>query len=160
MPRRHRSKTMKGGFFEDLSNTFSNWGSSLSQGASSVWQKTKDTTSSLTGSTPSTSYTNNSYQSPMSTSAYGGKHSRRRRRMRGGNFKDNTPTTGLAVYAAPVSPMKSAQPHNLVGGRTKRRGRKGGFIAEAINQAVVPGSILLMQQKYKKGGRTRKHRRH
>ena len=158
MPRRHRSKTMKGGFFEDLSNTFSNWGSSLSQGASSVWQKTKDTTSSLTGSTPSTSYTN-SYQSPMSTSSYGGKHSRRRRRMRGG-FRDYTPTTGLAVYAAPVSPMKSAQPHNLVGGRTKRRGRKGGFIAEAINQAVVPGSILLMQQKYKKGGRSRKHRRH
>ena len=125
MPRRHRSKTMKGGFFEDLSNTFSNWGSSLSQGASSVWQKTKDTTSSLTGSTPSTSYTNNSYQSPRSTSAYGGKHSRRRRLMRGG-FKDNTPTTGVASHAAPISGVSTANAHNWVGGRTRRRGRKGG----------------------------------
>jgi hypothetical protein len=39
--------------------------------------------------------------------------------MKGG-FKDNTPTTGLAVYAAPFS-GSTAQPHNWVGGRTKKR---------------------------------------
>ena len=125
MPRRHRHRTMKGGFLDDLSNTLSGWGSSLSQGASSMWEKTKNATSSLTGSTPSTGYTSNSYQqAPMSTSTYGGRRSRRRRHMRGG-FKDNTPTTGIAANAASFS-GQTAKPHNWVGGRTKRHGRKGG----------------------------------
>jgi hypothetical protein len=116
---------MKGGFLDDLSNTLSGWGSSLSQGASSMWEKTKNATSSLTGSTPSTGYTSNSYQqAPMSTSTYGGRRSRRRRHMRGG-FKDNTPTTGIAANAASFS-GQTAKPHNWVGGRTKRHGRKGG----------------------------------
>jgi hypothetical protein len=43
----------------------------------------------------------------------------RRRRMKGG-FKVNTPTTGLASHAAPFS-GPTAQPHNWVGGRTRRR---------------------------------------
>ena len=42
--------------------------------------------------------------------------------MRGG-FKDNTPTTGLASHAAPFS-GPTAQPHNWIGGRTRRRHRK------------------------------------
>jgi hypothetical protein len=130
---RHRNRTMKGGVLDNLSNTLSSWGSSLSQGASNIWEKAKNATSGLTNSTPYTnSYSNNSYQSPqtnsyqpapMSSSSYGGKHSRRRRHMRGG-FKDNTPTTGIAVNAEPVSNSKTAQPHNWVGGRTRRRGRK------------------------------------
>lgn len=130
MPRRHRHRTLKGGFLDDLSNTLSGWGSSFSQGASRMWDKTKNATSSLTGSTPSygtSSYGSSSYntpsyqQAPMHSSSYGGKHSRRRRHMRGGY----TPTTGLAAHAAPFS-GKTAQPHNWVGGRTRRRGRKGG----------------------------------
>jgi len=122
MPRRHR-KTMKGGFLDTLSN----WGSSLTQGASSFWEKTKQATSSATsGLTGSTlSYTPTSTQpiptQPMTSSTYGGKT--RRRRMRGG-FKDNTPTTGLAAHAASFS-GETAQPHNWIGGRTRRRGRKG-----------------------------------
>ena len=120
MPRRHRHrKTMKGGFLEDISNTLSGWGSSISQSATSMWDKTKNATSnatsSLSGST--TSYT--PVQSQMTTSTYGGKS--RRRRMRGG-FKDNTPT-GLATNAASFS-GQTAQPHNWVGGRTRRRRRK------------------------------------
>jgi len=163
MPRKHRNRHMKGGFLDNLSNTLSGWGSSLSKGASSMWAKTKNATTSLTNPTASTSLTNptastSSYQAPMSTSTYGGKNTSRRRHMRGG-YRDNTPTTGLAAHTASFS-GKTAQPHNWVGGRTKRRGRKGGFIGEAINQAVVPFSILAMQQKYKKGGRTRRHRRH
>jgi hypothetical protein len=149
MPRRHRHRhrTMKGGFFDTLSN----WGSSM-------WQKTKDATSSLTGSTSST-YTAPA-TTPMTTSTFGGKHRRSRRHMRGG-FKDNTPTTGLATHAAPFS-GPTAQPQTIVGGRTRRRGRKGGFLGEVVNQAIVPVAILGLQQNYrrKKGGKTRRHRRH
>lgn len=46
----------------------------------------------------------------------------------------------------------------------KRRMRKGGFLGTVVNQAVVPFSLLGMQQTYrrgKKGGKkTRKYRRH
>lgn len=118
MPKRHRNRhrTMKGGFWD-----------SLTQGFNSAWEKTKNAASSLTGSTSTpTSYSSTSYTpspttsvQPMTTSTYGGRT--RRRRMRGG-FKDNTPTTGLAAHAASFS-GKTAQPHNLVGGRTKRRHR-------------------------------------
>ena len=48
-------------------------------------------------------------------------------------------------------------------GRKVRRSRRGGFFGEVINQAIVPLSILGLQQTYKKkrtGGRkTRRHRR-
>jgi hypothetical protein len=114
MPRRRRNRTMKGGFLDSLSNTLSGWGSSFSQGASSMWEKTK---SSVTGSTPSTSY-----QTPSYSSTFGGRRSRRRHHMRGG-FKDNTPATGIAVNAASFS-GKTAEPQTIVGGRTRRRGRK------------------------------------
>ena len=127
MPRRHRQrKTMKGGFLDNISNTLSGWGTSLSQGASNLWDKTKNAASSATSSlsTSTTSYTpttTTTATQPMTTSTYGGKS--RRRNMSGG-FKDNTPTTGLAANAAPFS-GQTAQPHNWVGGRTrKHRGRK------------------------------------
>lgn len=121
MPRRHRHRrrTMKGGFLDDVSNTLSGWGTSISEGASGLWQKTKDATSGLTGTTSDSSYTSTTTQ-PMTTSTYGGRT--RRRRMRGG-FKDNTPTTGLAAHAAPFS-GPTAQPHNWVGGKTRRHRRK------------------------------------
>jgi hypothetical protein len=49
----------------------------------------------------------------------------------------------------------------------KKNLRKGGFLGSLINTGIVPGSILALQQTYKKkrtGGRkhskkTRKHRR-
>jgi hypothetical protein len=136
MPRRHKHKhrTMRGGFLDDISNTLSGWGTSISEGASSAWEKTKNATSSLTGSTPSTSYTpTTSYQSPMTTSTYGGKYSRRRRHMKGG-YRDNSPTSGLAAHAAPFS-GPTAQPQvwlgvghaqpEWLGGRTRRRHRRG-----------------------------------
>ena len=45
----------------------------------------------------------------------------------------------------------------------KRRHKRGGFLGEVINQAIVPFSLVGMQQTYrrKKGGKkhTRKHRR-
>jgi len=115
MPRRNKRRTMKGGFWD-----------SLTQGFSDAWEKTKKATSdaysSATGSTSNTYSTPSLAPStqPTSSGYMGGKT--KRRRMRGG-FKDNTPTTGLAAHAAPFS-GPTAQPHNWVGGRTRRRGRK------------------------------------
>jgi hypothetical protein len=47
--------------------------------------------------------------------------------------------------------------------RHRSRSRRGGFLGQVINQAIVPFSILGMQQTYrrKRGGKrhTRKHRR-
>jgi hypothetical protein len=129
MPRRHRqrNRTMKGGFLDNLSNTLSGWGTSISQGASSMWEKTKSTVSGTTPttmSTPTLAAPSTYATTPMSTSTYGGKYSRRRRHMRGG-FKDNTSATGIAANAAPISNIKTAQAQ-MVGGRTRRRGRRGG----------------------------------
>jgi len=136
MPRRRRNKTMKGGFLDTLSG----WGSSISEGASSLWGKTKQSASSLTGtySTPSysapTTYTPPPPPAQPSAPVVGGKYRRsKRRRMRGG-FSDNTPTTGLAAHAASFS-GQTAQPHNWVGGKTRRR-------------------------KHRRGSKSKRHRRH
>lgn len=45
--------------------------------------------------------------------------------------------------------------------RSRSRNRKGGFLGEVISQAIVPFSILGMQQSYRRKGHnnTRKYRR-
>ena len=125
MPRRH--KKMKGGFLDSLSSTLSSWGSTISQTASDAYNKTKSAASSAyssaTGSMPTTSYTapatTSSYTAPASsytpstTSTYGGK--KRSRKMRGGN---------LAANASPISGIKTAQPHNWVGGKKTRKNKR------------------------------------
>ena len=121
MPRSNRNRTMKGGFWDSLTD---------------AWDKTKKATtdaySSATGSTPSytpsptPSYTPSptpSYTPPPTTS-FGGKNKSRKKRsrkMRGG-YSDNMALTGLAASSAPISDIKSAQPLNIVGG--KRRTKK------------------------------------
>lgn len=120
---RHKRRTLRGGELMDTSGQ--DWFSSITQGATNLWQKTKDSTSSLLSGTTTSSpvvSTTQSYNQPMTTSTYGGKT--KRRHMRGG-FTDNIALTGLAAHAAPFS-GKTAEPHNLVGGKTKRRRRKGG----------------------------------
>ena len=110
MPRhRHRHRTMKGGFWDSLTQ---------------AWEKTKKATtdaySSATGSPPPpASYTPPPSTQPTSSGFMGTGGRTRRRRMRGG-FKDNTPTTGLASHAASFS-GSTAEAHNWVGGRTKKR---------------------------------------
>ena len=109
MPRRQRK--MRGGFLDSLENTLSGWGTSISQGASNLMNKTKNALSS----TPTTSTympTSATTYPPTSATTYppaGGK----RRRMRGGN--------GVATNAASISNIKTAEPHNLVGGKTKKQ---------------------------------------
>ena len=108
------STTPGSSMFGSLGSTLSGWGSTLSQDSSNLWNKTKNAASGLTsyGSALTTSY---------GTAPIGGRKRTRRRHMRGGDFKDNTPITGLAANASPISDIKTAQPHNLVGGKTKRR---------------------------------------
>ncbi len=62
--------------------------------------------------------------------------------------------------------MPSAQNLALIQKAGKSR-KRGGFLGPIINQAVVPFSLLAMQNRYgknrhgnKMGGRTRRHRRH
>jgi hypothetical protein len=113
MPRRHRQ--MKGGFLDSLST----W-------ASDTWNKTKSASQSAYSSVTGTPSSTSTY-TPTTTSTYsmgvGGRRTRRHRKMRGG-FKDNTPITGLAASASPISDIKTAQPHNWVGGRRKTRKHK------------------------------------
>jgi hypothetical protein len=112
---------MKGGGFLDTLTDLSN---SISQGASELWEKTKQVTNSITSSSSTPSYTGSIMTPTQTTSSsmgYGGKRTRRRR-MKGG-FVDNTPLTGLASNSASFSGM-TAEAHNLLGGKTKRRGRK------------------------------------
>jgi hypothetical protein len=110
MPRTR--KNMKGGFLDSLSSTLSSWGSSISQSASDAYNKAKNATSSAynsaTTSTQSYTPSTQSY-TPMTTSTYGGK--KRSRKMRGGN---------IASTAAPISGIKTAEPHNWVGGKTRK----------------------------------------
>ena len=98
---------------------------------SSAWNQTKRDAAALTqtvglsqpsyGSTQQAPAYGSSQQAPASSYPIGGKRRRRSRRMRGGNFTDNMSRSGLASTAAPISGIRSAQPHNLVGGRTRRR---------------------------------------
>ena len=120
MPRKHRHRTMKGGFWD-----------SLTQGVSDAWEKTKkassDAYSSATGSTTGST---SSYVPPpppptpttSSSSGYMGGR-KRSRKMRGG-YGDNIALTGLASSSAPISDIKSAQPLTTVGGRRTKRHRR------------------------------------
>ena len=117
MPRRNNRK-MSGGFLESLGTTLSSWGNSVSQGATSLWDKTKNSASSLTSSAPSAAP---AYSAPMpaaspAPSSFGGR--KRSRKMRGG-FSPNSSTSGLAASAASFS-GSTAQPKTWVGGKTKK----------------------------------------
>jgi len=65
----------------------------------------------------------------------------------------STPVSGIE----PTSPASIANAKlNLSGGRKRKgRGKKGGFLGQLINQALVPFGLLGMQHAY--GKRSRKH---
>ena len=47
--------------------------------------------------------------------------------------------------------------------RRRKQSRRGGFLGSLINTAVVPGTLLALQQTYKRkrtGGRTRSSKAH
>ena len=102
MPGKHRK--IRGGFsLGDYSNNASNklssgW-ASLSQGASNAYNKTKNAV--------------------RPNQSFGGRR-RTRRSKRGGSFSAHKPLHGLAAHSSPVSNVRTAQPHHMVGGRSKR----------------------------------------
>lgn len=111
MPRRYRK--MKGGFLDSIGTTLSGWGSTISQSASTAYNKTKN---AVTGS-ESTSYTPPVIQP---TPIVGG---RTRKHKRGGSLHASKSVTGMASNSATVSNVKTAQPHNIVGGKSKRHSK-------------------------------------
>jgi hypothetical protein len=119
MQKRNRSRKMSGGFLDSLSSSISSGWNSLSQGASNAWNKTKTATSnayaSATGSSTPSTYTSTASVTPTYTT--GGK--RKSKKMRGG-YHPNSSTTNLASSASSISGIKTAQPHNWVGGKTRR----------------------------------------
>ena len=143
----HMRRHFIGGFLDSLGQTFSNLGTSISQGASSVWNKTKkatgmDNTSSYSSSSSYTPSTSSTYtpstsstaptNSTSSTYSYGGKRVRKSTRKikraktmkRGGNFSANTPIDTLASRAGDYSRGLTARVNDLVGGKRRRHSRK------------------------------------
>lgn len=118
MPRRHRKMT--GGFWE-----------SLSQSVGDAWNKTKKATTDAYSSattqmtTPTTiTPTTITPTTPSSTGYMGGKKRRKTRRHMKGGYSDNTQLTGLAANAEPISGIKSAEPHTIIGGKKKTKRHK------------------------------------
>lgn len=68
---------------------------------------------------------------------------------------------GQNVQPSSIMPTQ-AQLNLAQGGGRRRRSKKGGFLGEVVNQAIVPLAIVGMQQTYrrKRGGRSRRTRRH
>ena len=133
----HTRRHLKGGFLDSLGQTFSNLGTSISQGASTIWKETKkatgldNTSSSASTYTPSTTSTTST--APISsTYTYGGKRVRKGTRKikrsktmkRGGNFSANTPINTLASRAGDFTGGLTARAHDLVGGKRRRRSRR------------------------------------
>jgi hypothetical protein len=137
----HRTKRhLKGG--NSFGQAFSNLGSSISEGASSLWNKTKKLVglessgsgySSSTGTNYSTPYTSSASSSSSSSNPmykYGGrkrknkmKGSKNSKKMRkgGSGYASNSSLTNLASTAAPFSGVTAKA--QLVGGRRKRSRR-------------------------------------
>ena len=86
---------------------------------------TPTTTTPTTTTTSSTSMNNPSsdYVSTATPFPYGGKNKKLKKGMKGG-YKYYTPNTGLAANAASFS-GPTAEPHTYVGGKTRRRRRRG-----------------------------------
>ena len=115
MPRKNRSKRMRGGMWPfsstDASSSLST--SDISSSLTGMWEKAKTATSSATGSASSWLSS-----SPATTTlpTVGG---RRRRRRRGGGYSDNMSTTNLASRAASYT-GSTVRAQAYVGGRTKK----------------------------------------
>ena len=100
-----KNKKMYGGFFDSIGSTLSGWGTTLSDNAKMAYYKTKNAVGSATSS-----YTG--AQQPTQLYSVGGRTRRRKRSARGG--------ASLASNSSPVHNVKTAQPHNWVGGKSKK----------------------------------------
>jgi len=113
-----------GGLWDTISNSVSNayqsTKNSLTKKSSSITTPTTSSvmpTTSTTSSVMPTTSTTSSVMPTYGTTSTGG-------RKRGGGFKSSTSVNNIASTAAPVSGLKTASAHNLVGGKTRRRRRR------------------------------------
>jgi hypothetical protein len=77
-----------------------------------------------------------------------------------GQVQGNVIIGAQGQNVTPVSQIPSGNNLNLIQSAGRRR-RRGGFLGEVINQAVVPFALLGAQQSYgrkRKGGKTHKKR--
>jgi hypothetical protein len=77
-----------------------------------------------------------------------------------GQIQGNVIIGAQGQNVAPASQAPNASQLALVQ-KAGRRRRRGGFLGEVVNQAVVPLSLLGMQQSYrrsKRGGKTKKNK--
>jgi len=110
---------MKGGFLETISQTLSNAWNTTTQAATNALnyskQKSQDGYNYVTA--PATTNTS----TPITS--YGGKKKRNTKKYKGG-YKNNISITNLASHSASFSNGKTAQPHNWVGGKSKKKYHK------------------------------------
>jgi len=121
MPRR-KNKTMKGGFWDTISDMFKKKPAAPIGSTTTTSSYTPTTTSSsvipsstTTSATPSMTTTSVVPSSTLATSS-GGRGRRTRRRRYGGGYAPNHSLTNLASKAAPFSGSKTAQPQVWLGG--------------------------------------------
>jgi hypothetical protein len=135
---------MKGGFLDSLESTLNSWGSKISEGASSAYNKTKNAVTGLNSST-----------TPVSLPTTVGGRTRKNRR--GGSLAASKSVTGLAAHSASVSNLKTAQPHNVVGGSNAPAMKPSTGLAHNSSS----DSNLKTPQPHKTvGGKSRRHRKH
>jgi len=133
---RSKKGRMAGGFFEGIGNTLSNWGSSISQGASNAWNSTKKAISPSSSSSylpyssnSSSSYlpysSNSSSSSNYNYSSYGGKNKTRRKHHRKSilRISGGTIDTNISPSVVPSS-SSSNKLVNRGGGRKSSKSRK------------------------------------
>ena len=118
MTKSKRSNKRGGGWFDGVSSSLTNVTNSVT-GLFSSKKQPSYSSSQYSSYQPTTS---NNFNSTPKSSIIGGKKNGKKKSVRwmNGGFKDNTPTTGLAVNAAPFS-GPTAEPKTWVGGKTRRR---------------------------------------
>ena len=114
MTRRHKTRRGGAGLWDSLNSSLSTAWGQTKKDASDAYAYTANSISP--GSAPAPTYTS----APSTYTPVLGGRKRRSRRSKRGGYSANTPMSGLASSAASFS-GKTAQPHSLVGGKTRRR---------------------------------------
>ena len=78
-----------------------------------------------------------------------------------GHVQGNVIIGAQGQNVQPASMMPTQENLNRIQSAGRRR-RRGGFLGEVVNQAIVPFALVGMQNTYRrrKGGRSRRTRRH
>ena len=117
---------------EEPTTGSSDWFDSIKSGVSSMTAMASSAAENLqkkaTGSyanTNTATYPTSSYPTSTYPTSTGGKRrgSKKHRYMKGGNFDSNTPTSGLAFTAAPISGIETT-PVKWYGGKTRKRSHR------------------------------------